>query len=109
MVDKISKHYVQNILKKYPNKVPLVIHHNKNKKKLHKFIIPSDSSIMDLLYIIRKRVNLEPEQAIYIYVNTPTGKSNLLSSNLILSSIYKENKLDNGLLYFIYAEENLFG
>tara|TARA_Y100001970_G_scaffold266543_1_gene355372 strand:+ start:157 stop:486 length:330 start_codon:yes stop_codon:yes gene_type:complete len=109
MVDRISKHYVQSILKKHPNKVPLVIHHDKNKKKLYKFIIPSDSSITDLLYIVRKRVNLDPEQAIYIYVNTPDGKSDLLSANLLLSNIYDENKLDNGLLHLIYAEENVFG
>tara|TARA_B100001964_G_scaffold43024_1_gene47805 strand:- start:462 stop:791 length:330 start_codon:yes stop_codon:yes gene_type:complete len=109
MVDRISKHYVQSILKKHPNKVPLVIHHDKNKKKLHKFIIPSDSSIMDLLYIVRKRVNLDSEQALYIYVNAPNGKSNLLPTNLILSSVYEENKLDNGLLHLIYAEENVFG
>ena len=62
-------------------------------KKLYKFIIPSDSSITDLLYIVRKRVNLDPEQALYIYVNTSDGKSNLLSANLLLSNIYDENKL----------------
>ena len=53
MVDRISKHYVQSILKKHPNKVPLVIHHDKNKKKLYKFIIPSDSfSTADLVAVI---------------------------------------------------------
>ena len=56
------------------------------------------------MYVIRKRVELSSEKAIFIYVDNvlpPTGE--------ILSSVYEEEKDEDGFLYITYSGETTFG
>jgi len=39
-----------------------------NEMEKKKFLIPCDISMSQLVWIIRKRVHMEPERALYIYV-----------------------------------------
>ena len=50
------------------------------------------------VYVIRKRIKLSPEKAIFIYVEEvipPTAA--------LMSSIYEEHKDEDGFLYITYA------
>ena len=67
-------------------------------------------------YVIRKRIKLAPEKAIFIFVNEV-----LPPTAALMSSIYEEHKDDDGFLYITYdfrwfrwlmnryAGENTFG
>lgn len=56
------------------------------------------------VYVIRKRLKLPPEKAIYLFVHNsipPTGA--------LIAQIYKEQKDLDGFLYVKYAAESTFG
>ncbi|KAE9616807.1 putative autophagy protein Atg8 ubiquitin [Lupinus albus] len=56
------------------------------------YLVPADLTVGQFVYVVRKRVKLSPEKAIFIFVNNilpPTGA--------MMSAIYEENKdEDNG-------------
>lgn len=54
------------------------------------------------VYVIRKRIKLEPEKAIFIYVDEV-----LPPTAALMSSIYEEFKDEDGFLYVTYSGENV--
>jgi GABA(A) receptor-associated protein len=80
-----------------------------------KYLVPSDLTVGQFCYVIRKRIKLAPEKAIFIFVNEV-----LPPTAALMSSIYDEHKDDDGFLYITYlplspasngsyAGENTFG
>ena len=82
-----------------------------------KYLVPSDLTVGQFCYVIRKRIKLAPEKAIFIFVNEV-----LPPTAALMSSIYEEHKDDDGFLYITYdplysgtgadgryAGENTFG
>jgi GABA(A) receptor-associated protein len=93
---------------KYPERVPVIIERfpgsQVNDMDKKKFLIPSDISISQLVWIIRKRVHLEPEKALYLYV----GKTMPVAS-MSIAQVYEEQHDEDGFLYVMYSGENTFG
>ncbi len=56
------------------------------------------------MYVIRKRIKMTPEKAIFIFCN-----DKLLNSSLNMREIYNQNKDKDGFLYIIYSGESTFG
>ena len=96
------------ILIKYPDRIPVIVQLLENSNfhdiKKNKYLVPSYITIGQFLYIIRKQIILEPEQAIFIFVN-----NTILPTSSLLSQVYKEHKEMDGFLYFFYDSENCFG
>ena len=94
---------------KYPNRYPIII--NKAKKcdlpeiEKTKFLIPGDLNISQFMCVIRKRIELESTDSLFLFIN---DKVIPLSSSLI-SSVYDEHKDEDGFLYVSYCSENVFG
>ena len=93
---------------KYPNRIPIIceknIHCDAPNIDKNKYLVPSDLTTGQFLYVIRKRIKLEPEKALFLFINnTLPGTSHLISS------LYKNHKDDDGFLYVIYSSENTFG
>ncbi|KAJ2556385.1 Autophagy- protein 8, partial [Coemansia sp. RSA 1933] len=96
------------IRRKYPDRIPVICEkveksdiHNIDKKK---YLVPADLTVGQFVYVIRKRIKLSPEKAIFIFVNEilpPTAA--------LMSSVYEEHKDDDGFLYITYSGENTFG
>ena len=98
----------KKIIDKYPNRLPIIV--EKDKKSdlpnidKHKYLVPNDISVGQFIYIIRKRIKLQPEKALYIFVDNilpPTASD--------ISTVYDNHKDEDGFLYFTYAGENTFG
>ena len=53
------------------------------------------------MYVIRKRIKLAPDQAIFIFVDEV-----LPPTAALMSSIYEEHKDEDGFLYITYSGEN---
>ncbi|KAG2408359.1 Autophagy-related protein [Vigna angularis] len=69
-----------------------------------KYLVPADLTVGQFVYVIRKRIKLSAEKAIFIFVDNvlpPTGA--------IMSAIYEEKKEEDGFLYVTYSGENTFG
>ena len=96
------------IIAKYPDRVPVIVEKSSSSKLTEidkkKYLVPSDLTIGQFVYIIRKRIKLPPEQAIFIFI-----KGKLPPTSALISSIYAENKDKDGFLYINYAGENTFG
>ena len=96
------------VLKKYPERIPVIVEPlikdivNIDKNK---YLVPNDLTIGQFLYVIRKRINLNSEEALYCFV----GNNILPSTSSTVSTIYKDYKDEDGFLYIIYCSENAFG
>jgi len=95
------------ILKKFGQRIPVICEKSK-KSKLEidkkKYLIPSDFTVGQFIYVIRKRLLLSPDKAIFIFIN---GTMPSTSSTMI--NVYHINKDSDGFLYITYDDENVFG
>lgn len=98
----------KNIISKYPDRIPVIVEKQKGSDVVdidkNKFLVPCDLTVGQFGYVIRKRMKLPPEKAIFIFVN-----NNIPMQSAIMSSIYDEQKDNDGFLYIKYAGENTFG
>lgn len=66
--------------------------------------MPADLTVGQFIYVIRKRIKLPPERAIFIFVDNvipPTAA--------LMSTVYEVQKDEDGFLYITYSGENTFG
>ncbi|KAK4798719.1 hypothetical protein SAY86_031045 [Trapa natans] len=96
------------IREKYPDRIPIIVEKAErsdipdiDKKK---FLVPRDLNVGQFVYVVRKRINLSAEKAIFVFVN-----NTLPSTSALISTIYEENKDEDGFLYMTYSGENTFG
>lgn len=61
-------------------------------------------SAAQFVYVIRKRLSLPAEKAIFLFV----GKS-LPRTAALMSEVYDKHKDEDGFLYLTYSGENTFG
>lgn len=96
------------IRSKYPDRIPVICErgNEKNIPELDKakYLVPADLTLGQFVYIIRKRIKISPEKAIFTFIN---GK--LEPTSKLISTIYDENKDKDGFLYISYTGENTFG
>jgi GABA(A) receptor-associated protein len=69
-----------------------------------KYLVPADLTVGQFVYVIRKRIKLSAEKAIYIFVNNV-----LPPTAAYMSALYDEHKDEDGFLYIKYSGENYFG
>ena len=96
------------IREKYPNRIPIIVEKADGSDieeiDKHKYLVPTDLTVGQFMYVIRKRIKLSSEKSIFLFCNEmmpPTGS--------ILAQIYENNKDEDGFLYFKYTGENTFG
>jgi GABA(A) receptor-associated protein len=70
-----------------------------------KYLVPNDLSLGQFIFVIRKRLKLPANEAIYIF--TSTGIIPTTSQQMI--DIYRQHKDQDGFLYLTYSGENVFG
>ena len=56
------------------------------------------------IFTVRRRIKLEPSEAIFLTVN-----GSLMSGGSLISDVYESKKDKDGFLYMIYSSENTFG
>ncbi|KAJ3125426.1 ubiquitin-like protein atg8 [Physocladia obscura] len=96
----------ERIRQKYPDRIPCIVEKAEksdiatiDKKK---YLVPSDLTVGQFVYVIRKRIKLSPEKAIFIFVNNV-----LPPSSGLLSQVYSEHKDEDGFLYITYSSEKI--
>ena len=96
------------IMQKYPSRIPVIVEKGKScefddidKKK---YLVPRDMNMNQFIYVVRRRISLEPSQSLFLLVN-----NSLCSSNISISEIYEKHADKDGFLYIKYASENTFG
>jgi GABA(A) receptor-associated protein len=95
------------ITKKFPDRIPVIIQPNKNCKlriDKNKYLVPIDLTISQLLYTIRKKIKLDPAQALYFFI-----QESMPNSSVTLNQLYHTHRNQDGFLYITYDIENTFG
>ncbi len=99
---------VEHIKSKYPNAVFVYVSlaPNSNLPPLdkHKYIVPKDTSVGQFLYILRRRMQLQPDKALFIFIN-----NTLPTSSQTMSEIYHQYKSADGILRIVCTSESVFG
>ena len=93
---------------KYVNRIPVIVLKDKRSAMVdidkNKFLVPKDMSITQFMYIVRKRIKMKPEEALFVLVN-----GELINGNKLMGDIYENKKNEDGFLYMTYTSENTFG
>ena len=99
-----------NIRKKYPNKIPIICERckitnndcpNINKNK---YLVSPDLTVGQFLYVIRQKIKLHKEKALFIFVN-----GCIPSTSSQMNQIYNKHKDVDNYLYITYSTEHVFG
>jgi GABA(A) receptor-associated protein len=99
----------ERIREKFPDRVPVLL--RKSNKSLaldnvdkRKYLVPSDLTMGQFLFVVRRRLKLPAEQAIFIFV-----QDTIPPSSTLISDIYANYQDPGGFLYMEYSGENTFG
>ena len=96
------------IRSRYPDRIPVIVEKLPNSDlpdlDKHKFLVPGDLTVGQFIYVIRKRIKLTPEKAIFIFINNIIPPTSAL-----MSSLYEEHKDSDGFIYGFISGENCFG
>jgi len=98
----------EKIRRKYPDRVPVIVEKapkarigDLDKKK---YLVPSDLTVGQFYFLIRKRISLRPEDALFFFVNNvipPTSAT--------MGSLYQEHHEEDSFLYIAYSDESVYG
>jgi GABA(A) receptor-associated protein len=98
------------VIEKYPDRIPIICEKNIRAPILlpnvdkYKYLVPTDLTVGQFIYVIRKRIHITPEKAIYFFIN-----GMIPTSNETLFNIYHTHRDQDGFLYISYTNENTFG
>jgi len=97
------------VLEKFPGRIPVIVQkNNKNndtpKIDKEKFLVPNDLTLGQFVYVIRKRINLSSEKALFVFLN-----NSLPTTGTLMRELYQMYRDNDGFLYMVYSGENSFG
>ena len=100
------------IINEYPDRLPIICEKSSDKKNKDlptidkiKYLVPKDLTISQFLYVIRNKLKLPKEKAIFLFINNRI----IASCSDIMKNIYYKYKDRDGFLYITYLDENVFG
>jgi hypothetical protein len=103
------KEEYQKIKSKLSSKIPIIC--EKDPRSLiepiakTKFLVNPQMNVSSFNEIIRKKLNLEAKEGIFLLVK---GK-NVITGNQTMQEIYEHYKDEDGFLYITYASESVWG
>ena len=96
------------IKNRYPDRIPVIVQKNPDSDiqdiDKQKYLVPTDLTLGQFLFVIRKRIKLPAEKALFVFIDNiyPPQAA-------FLSSIYESYCDEDGFLYITYSGENTFG
>ena len=99
---------IDNIRIKYPDRIPVIVKQYKDctlpELKKQKYLVPKYMKINGFVYVIRRKIEITSEKALFITIN-----GELCPSNSTLEEIYNKHQNEDGYLYIDYSGEHTFG
>lgn len=96
---------------RHPDKVPVYIKVSDEEKSIpdldrHYYLIDRDMTIGQVVYVIRKRINVSSKHAIFVFVDNGI----LPPTSALIGQVYSEHKDDiDAMLHITYRAEKTFG
>lgn len=99
----------EKIITKYAGRIPVIVTKD-SKCKLddmdrNKFLAPGDLTLGQFMYVIRKRIKLKETESIFMFVNDTI----LAPTSHTMNTLHENFKDEDGFLYLVYCNENVFG
>ena len=121
-----SKKKVEQMMLKNPDRVPIIISSNSFKIEKLKYIVPNSITIGELMIMLRKKNNINPQEAIFLFIkdnnnlnNSDKSKSKIKSkkenegilvpSSSTLGTLHHQHKDENLILHIFFEKEAVFG
>ena len=129
-----SKKKVEQMMLKNPDRVPIIISSNSFKIDKLKYIVPNSITIGELMIMLRKKNNINPQEAIFLFIkdnnnlnlnlnlnlnNSDKSKSKIKSkkknegilvpASSSLGTLHQQHKDENLILYIFFEKEAVFG
>ena len=103
----------KRINEKYPERIPVIVEKLESSKpsedlpdlEKKKFLVPRNITFGQFLYIIRSRIQLSSEKALFVFVNNNV----IPTTSDTLEIIYSKYKDEDGFLYCGFSGESTFG
>jgi len=96
------------ILLKHPTRIPIIVENSEKSKLIKldrkKYLIPKNLQLGQFLYIIRKKITLPSDQAMFMFFN-----NTLLPTSMLMSEVYSTYKDIDQFLYGTIYEESTYG
>jgi len=94
----------------FPEKIPIICERDpkSNIKDIDKtkYLVPADLTASQFNFMIRKRIEIEKEEAFFLLVN---GKKQMTGDETLAEIYDKEKDPEDGFLYICYASELTWG
>merc|ERR1711862_143569 len=96
----------EKIRRNYPDRVPVIVEKSPKARigdlDKKKYLFPSDLTVGQFYFLIRKRISLRPEDDLFFFVNNvipPTSAT--------MGSLYQEHHEEDFFLYIAYSDESM--
>jgi GABA(A) receptor-associated protein len=94
---------------KFPSRIPVIVERSPQSRQIPnldktKFLVPGDLTVGQFIFIIRRRISLPPETALFLFVN-----GTLPTTSTLMKELYTSLADNDGFLYTLYSGENVFG
>ena len=101
------KSEADRVMANYRERIPIIVNIDDDSDIIlskFKYLVPKDLTCSQFLHVVRKRIELTPEQALYMFVGNsiPPGSS-------LMSQLYNDYKDPDNFLYFNIRKEATFG
>ena len=98
-------------MNKFPTRIPVKVKKSSTSKLTppkefkYKFLVEKNDTLSAFLYALRKRLNLNPEEALFLFT-----ENNTLLTNGKIETLYEKHKNNEDMfLHITFSEENTFG
>ena len=99
----------QNVIQSNPGKIAIICEKEPKSKiadiEKTKFLVNGDITLSQFSLMIRKRLKMGKEEALFFLVN---GKKSLTGDDS-MQDVYNKHKSEDGFLYIAYASEVVWG
>ena len=97
------------ISQKFPGRVPVIVERGSGSKTVpiidkQKFLVPGDLTLGQFVFVIRKRMELPSESALFCFVG-----GSLPTTGSLMRELFGRFRDEDGFLYVSYCGENTFG
>jgi GABA(A) receptor-associated protein len=108
--DEYRKFESKRVLTKFPDRKPVICEVSSNARNdcplidKKKYLVPDYLTFGQFMYVIRKRLKISSEKALFLFVD-----NRLPPSTIPMCDLYHMCKDEDGFLYVTYSFENTFG
>jgi len=93
---------------RYPDRIPVIVEKADGSSiesiDKRKYLVPNDITVAQFMWIIRKRIDVPPEKAIFLFVDKIVPQS-----SWTMGELYNSHRDKDGFMYIAYSGESTFG